>query len=929
MASNISVAITVDNKQYIANIKAADATTQKFASNTTKSLNNINLVSDNLISRIGGLKTAIAGLVSATAIQQANNFANAVKDIATTTDISIETILGLSRAFEVNGGTAEGAQNSLLKFSEAVAAARSGNDSALKSFKEIGITIDDLNKNGIEQLTKKSIAGIAGLSSAAAQIRTQTDLFGKAAKGVSFGGVQQTTQAQYISPETVSALKSGADASENMKKQFGQLTDALLRVAQPLNDIVKNVNITVTAFESLVKAVLAAVAAFALFKGISMINGLLGGMAAAATATGGVLAWFGLQFGIIVNSLKYFILNLGRAIGLLPTAYGGLTSVGFALGALAKGFLRLAGVVGIIYTVIEAINFLSKVIFNFSPVDYLIEKFNGLLKVAKEYLGLKPSEAPGAGAGRGGNAETLKAQQEQGEKMKKAWDEQQQAIADYKDRVSKLAVEIRKIGDSYAYNNDQQLQTLALDARLIGASEDKIELARTLADLYKKEGDTIKQLLETRAQWAKGTEEQKANLGIIDAEIAKVKKLTAEQATNIEEYVGRVQKARKIEEDRLYFIDLQTKAMNSILDIEMAIAGFSMSEDERKIAAIQRQIKLEEDAAVKREQLKAGKEPIGAEKEAEIREKVRKSMEGQLDVQVKLNAATKEENARLFLLDLQNTAMTNAITLQGELAKLTMTADQQRIHDLRTQNELLVAQEVAKRKALLKPGENISASEIAQISAQVTAANEALIASTQALINKGREFSTGWEQAFIKYKDDAENAASQSKTYFDTFTRGFEDAFVKLVQTGKLSFKDLANSLIADFARIQAKKALLGIFDMGGGNSSGGGFSFGTLFKGIGSIFGFANGGIPPVGQPSIVGERGPELFVPQSAGRIIPNDKLGGMGSQTQVINTAVTYSIQAVDASSFRTLVARDPEFIHNVAEQGRRQLPIRSRR
>jgi hypothetical protein len=44
---------------------------------------------------------------------------------------------------------------------------------------------------------------------------------------------------------------------------------------------------------------------------------------------------------------------------------------------------------------------------------------------------------------------------------------------------------------------------------------------------------------------------------------------------------------------------------------------------------------------------------------------------------------------------------------------------------------------------------------------------------------------------------------------------------------------------------------------------------------------------------------------------------------------STAVTYSIQAVDASSFRSLVARDPEFIHNVSEQGRRSMPIRSRR
>jgi len=43
----------------------------------------------------------------------------------------------------------------------------------------------------------------------------------------------------------------------------------------------------------------------------------------------------------------------------------------------------------------------------------------------------------------------------------------------------------------------------------------------------------------------------------------------------------------------------------------------------------------------------------------------------------------------------------------------------------------------------------------------------------------------------------------------------------------------------------------------------------------------------------------------------------------------TNVTYNIQAVDASSFRSLVARDPEFIFNVTEQGRRSLPTRSRR
>jgi lambda family phage tail tape measure protein len=181
-------------------------------------------------------------------------------------------------------------------------------------------------------------------------------------------------------------------------------------------------------------------------------------------------------------------------------------------------------------------------------------------------------------------------------------------------------------------------------------------------------------------------------------------------------------------------------------------------------------------------------------------------------------------------------------------------------------------------------------------------------------------FAYGWMSAGEKFRNNIKTDAEYAAQQFSNFTKGFEDAFVKFVQTGKLSIKDLANSMIADFARVQAQKMLAGLF----GGGAGGGF-----LGGIGKIFGFANGGMPPVGQASIVGERGPELFVPQSAGRIIPNHALGGGGGETQVINNAVTYSIQAVDAQSFKTLLARDPEFLHNVSEQGRRSMPIRSRR
>lgn len=58
----------------------------------------------------------------------------------------------------------------------------------------------------------------------------------------------------------------------------------------------------------------------------------------------------------------------------------------------------------------------------------------------------------------------------------------------------------------------------------------------------------------------------------------------------------------------------------------------------------------------------------------------------------------------------------------------------------------------------------------------------------------------------------------------------------------------------------------------------------------LGNIFGgfFADGGRPPMGKVSVVGERGPELFVPDTAGTIIPNGGMGGGVSFTQVINVS-----------------------------------------
>jgi len=125
----------------------------------------------------------------------------------------------------------------------------------------------------------------------------------------------------------------------------------------------------------------------------------------------------------------------------------------------------------------------------------------------------------------------------------------------------------------------------------------------------------------------------------------------------------------------------------------------------------------------------------------------------------------------------------------------------------------------------------------------------------------------------------------------------------------KKFFKTVIDQIIADVFRLAVIQpilsTILGPF----------GFGFGTGGNII-RLPGKASGG-PVMGQrPYVVGERGPELFVPAGAGTIMPNGGFGG--------GQNVTYNIQAVDAPSFQQLVARDPEFIFNVSRAGARRTP-----
>lgn len=72
-------------------------------------------------------------------------------------------------------------------------------------------------------------------------------------------------------------------------------------------------------------------------------------------------------------------------------------------------------------------------------------------------------------------------------------------------------------------------------------------------------------------------------------------------------------------------------------------------------------------------------------------------------------------------------------------------------------------------------------------------------------------FTAGATRAWKEYQDSAANVSAMSQQMFSNAFGNMEDALVKFATTGKASFSDFANSVLADIARIAIRQSLVGI----------------------------------------------------------------------------------------------------------------------
>ncbi|SDD05054.1 tape measure protein [Belnapia rosea] len=148
------------------------------------------------------------------------------------------------------------------------------------------------------------------------------------------------------------------------------------------------------------------------------------------------------------------------------------------------------------------------------------------------------------------------------------------------------------------------------------------------------------------------------------------------------------------------------------------------------------------------------------------------------------------------------------------------------------------------------------------------------------------------ERAEERVQRGAERTSETVRDLGLTFSSAFEDAIIKGEKLSKVM-----QGLLQDIARVIARRTItepLGNAVSAGLTGLGAGSWLDSIGSWIGGLF-RAEGGPVAAGQPYIVGDRGPEWFVPNLAGTVLPNGTAPGGGT---TIQTTVNIDARGADA-------------------------------
>ena len=172
-------------------------------------------------------------------------------------------------------------------------------------------------------------------------------------------------------------------------------------------------------------------------------------------------------------------------------------------------------------------------------------------------------------------------------------------------------------------------------------------------------------------------------------------------------------------------------------------------------------------------------------------------------------------------------------------------------------------------------------------------------------MRKSMETIGGAFEAFLA--DDMFQFKNQASAMIDSLSENMTDGFMKFFEEGKAGLDDFVGNFLKQMQRMVIQSKIVNPLLEAGMGFVGGLFGTGKAPE----IEGKARGGSVTANTPYIVGERGMELFVPNTSGKIVPNNALGG---DPVVVN----FHVDAVDAQSFDSMMMQRENMIVGMIDQ-----------
>ena len=821
---------------------------------------------------IGVAKNAVAVLTAAfvAATFKAISYADEIADVAAANDIAIDSIIKLTNALENSGGKGENAGKMIASFTDFVDKAAKGSFEGQKTFSDLGISLQDIGKMSTQQLLQKTTQAIADMEDSLTRNAPAADVFGKSAKSVDMvdfaKGFKDGTGATL---EQEQAIKDAAQAFDTFRSIGRDI--ALL--------ILTSIGPQLKAVADYMKSASSETSAFGVVFG-SVFKTIAHGMSDLAFITKG----FSDDIGHAIKSLESLTLYL-------------------MTGQLSKGFEKFA---------------------------QDVKEYNKKRKQAREELDAFQQQLLG---------NETKTQRMgtgfQDPRIVTPDDDVKREVKTPKEVLAKnFELEKAKLANQYAVTNNL-IKSYELEANQIKQEQNKayaearLEIKqKNITEENKFESVNANILKEKLLSIDKNYLEKIAELKYKykQEEIKKdfdLDKLRLEnQFSGIVKYnddEGKLQFAFLSEESKIEQ-EYKGKTAQAILankqkniQEENQFISKNALELTHKLGAIDAEYYANKKARADKYREEEAQRNLDQKNEIneilnkeEIRRGERQKVITDIAAQSRAQLVNLEMAQELFLIDQKSRYMKNEdVQLEKELLQIKYKYDEVVLSIYN--NEKLT--EGAKEIAYALENRNL----------ELTIA----LAKERRQILKDQK-SGGMMEGFLfrmeTFGKDMETSFEAGGKAFDSMMSNMSNGLEEFVRKGELDFNKFAGSIIKDMLAIQLRASATNLFSMLAksfvSTVTGGSPTYSSMPAGV-----RAEGGPVESNSPYIVGERGPELFVPRSAGAIVPNHSMAMMGGSTNVTN----YNIQAIDTKSFEDRILGSSKAIWAANAYGAKNLSL----